>query len=48
MQARLYHDPFLDPPHFGPLGPTPFRDSRWTFPFLGFAADCLGEASQQL
>lgn len=27
--------------HFGPLGPTPFRDGRWTFPLRGFAADCL-------
>ena len=27
-------------PRFGPLGPTPFRDSRCTFPFRGLAQDC--------
>jgi hypothetical protein len=32
---------------FEPLGSTLFRDSRWTFLFLGFAADCLIEMSQQ-
>ena len=32
---------------FEPLGSTLFRDSRWTFPVRGFAADCLIEMSQQ-
>ena len=27
-KLRSFHGPFQDPPRFGPLGPTPFRDDR--------------------
>ena len=36
MQSRLSHQPFAAAvAHFGALAPTPFRDSRYTFPTSG-------------
>ena len=44
MQSRLSHQPFAAAvAHFGALAPTPFRDSRYTFPSLGLARCCLKE-----
>lgn len=41
MQSRLYHHPF-GAIRFGPLGPTPLRDSRYTFSLVRtFAREIL-------
>lgn len=39
-ENRLYHTSGLRPARFGPLGPTPLRDSRYTFLLRGLARDC--------